>query len=108
MAPQELFRVEKMRYVDDAKTSIKYNDHIAISNVPERVHEYRLGARSALDWVLETQRVRVDSKSGITNDPNDWALEHEDPEYIFNLVGRIVTVSMRTLEIIDDLPALRL
>ena len=45
--------------------------------------------------------------SGIVNDPNDWADEHDDPSYIFDLLRRIVTVSMRTNEIVAGLPKLK-
>ena len=47
-------------------------------------------------------------KSGIVNDPNDWAAEHNEPTYIFGLVGRITTVSMETVRIVDGLAALEL
>ena len=104
MAPEELYRVEKMRWADDDKTSIIYNRHITVAGIPARAHDYQLGARSALDWVLETNRIRTDKKSGIVNDPNDWALEHNNPTYILDLIGQIATVSMRTLDIIDQLP----
>ena len=46
--------------------------------------------------------------SQIVNDPNDWADEHRDPKYIFDLIGRVVTVSMRTLEIIRGLPPIEI
>jgi predicted helicase len=57
---------------------------------------------------MDAWRVRTDKASGIVNDPNDWAMEHDYPTYILDLVGRIVTVSMRTLEIVDSLPPLDL
>ena len=57
---------------------------------------------------MESNRVRTDRASGIRNDPNDWAIEHGNPTYILDLVGRVVTVSMRTLVIIDGLPDLEL
>lgn len=81
---------------------------ITIENIPERAYEYELGSRSAIAWVMEAWRVRTDKASGIVNDPNDWAIEHDDPTYILDLVGRVVTVSMRTLEIVDRLPELDL
>jgi len=40
------------------------------------------------------------------NDPNSWADEHNDPTYILDLIGRVVTVSMGTLDIIESLPPL--
>jgi predicted helicase len=39
--------------------------------------DYRLGNRSALDWVIAQYRVKLDKRSGIVNDPN-WL---DDEEY---------------------------
>jgi predicted helicase len=114
----DAYRVLKMKHpkitdsaigskVED-RTRIIYNDWITIQNIPERAYEYELGSRSAIAWVMEAWRVRTDKASGIVNDPNDWAIEHDDPTYILDLVGRVVTVSMRTLEIVEGLPTLDL
>ncbi|MDR1266172.1 MAG: hypothetical protein LBK42_11600, partial [Propionibacteriaceae bacterium] len=67
---------------------------------------YLLGPRSALDWIIERYQVKTDKASGIVNDPNDWSREHNQPRYILDLLTRIVTVSMRTVEIVDSLPRL--
>ncbi len=114
----ESYRVRKMKHpkvTDEAtgmkvedRTRITYNDSISIEGIPERAYGYELGSRSAIAWVMEAWRVRTDKNSGIVNDPNDWATEHDDPTYILDLVGRVVTVSMRTLEIVDSLPRLDL
>ena len=93
--------------VDDLSRII-YNDWITIENIPKRAYGYELGSRAAIAWVIESNRVKTDKASGIRNDPNDWAIEHDDPTYILDLVGRVVTVSMRTLEIIGSLPRLAL
>ena len=61
-----------------------------------------------IEWILERYQVKTDKASGIRNDPNDWAAEHGDPEYILNLLGRIVTVSVETVAIVNALPALRI
>lgn len=45
--------------------------------------------------------MKIDNKSGITDDPNDFS---DDPKYILNLLLSVITVSMRTLELIDELP----
>ncbi len=92
----------------DDRSRILYNDWITIGAIPERAYGYELGSRSAIGWVMESNRVRTDKASGIRNDPNDWAIEHDDPTYILDLVGRIVTVSMRTLDIVENLPSLDL
>jgi predicted helicase len=93
--------------VDD-RARIIYNDWITLGAIPERAYGYELGSRPAIAWVMESNRIRTDKASGIRNDPNDWAVEHEDPTYILDLVGRVVTVSLRTLDIVDSLPELHL
>jgi predicted helicase len=65
-----------------------------------------LGSRSAIEWIMERYQVKKDKASGIVNDPNDWSRQVGDPRYIVDLLARIVTVSVRTAELVDDLPAL--
>ena len=106
------YRVTKMRFAGKAgawdKSTIRYNDHITLTGIPDEAHEYLLGSRSAIEWILERYQVKTDKASGIRNDPNDWATEHDDPEYILNLLKRIVTVSVETVAIVNALPALRI
>ncbi|MXX84619.1 MAG: endonuclease, partial [Chloroflexi bacterium] len=64
---------------------------------------YRLGNRSALDWIVDQYRVKTDKRSGITHDPNGYS---EDPLYILKLIERVITVSLRTVDIVDKLAAL--
>lgn len=104
--------VTKMRYGGKRpnldKTTIVYNDEITISGIPLEAHEYLLGSRSALDWILERYQVTVDKASKIKNDPNDWGLEHGNPRYILDLIGSIVTVSVDTVRIVKELPRLEI
>lgn len=88
------------------KTRIRYNGFIDIEGIPEDAQRYMLGSRSALDWIVERYQIKTDKASGIVNDPNDWSREHEQPRYIIDLIGRIVTVSVRTMQIVDGLPGL--
>ncbi|MDR2737513.1 MAG: hypothetical protein LBB18_01040 [Puniceicoccales bacterium] len=47
--------------------------------------------------------------SGISNDANFWATETmHNPKYPLELVQRITTVSLRTLEIVKNLPHLNM
>ena len=63
---------------------------------------YRLGNRSALEWVIDQYQVSTDKRSGITNDPN----RDDDPEYIVRLTGQVITVSLETVKIVGSLPVL--
>ncbi len=95
------WRVEKMRY-NKEKTAIVYNQFLTIGGIPAEVHDYRLGNRSALDWIVDQYKVSTDKRSGITNDPN----RDDDAQYIVRLIKKIVTVSLRTNGIVASLPAL--
>ena len=106
------FRVEKMLprgKVNSADGSykvysaLKYNDSLTLRGIPERAFAYRLGNRSALDWIVDQYRVKTDKRSGITHDPNGYS---EDPLYILKLIERVITVSLRTVDIVDKLAAL--
>jgi predicted helicase len=46
------WRVEKMTLSKD-KTQLKYNEFLTLSGIPPEVYEYRLGNRSALEWVVD-------------------------------------------------------
>ena len=83
------------------KTSLKVNESLTLAGIPPEVFEYRLGNRSALDWVIDQYRVTEDSRSGIVSDPN----REDDPQYIVKLVGRVVAVSVETVKLVKGLPA---
>lgn len=106
----DAWRVEKMGYGGSArqpdKTRIIYNAGITLAGIPAEAHEYVLGTRSALDWLLERYRVTTHTASGIVNDPNDWCAEIGNPRYIVDLVRRVTMVSVKTMEIVGMLPEL--
>ena len=95
------WRVERTKLSKD-KTQIIYNDFLTLGGIPPEVFEYRLGNRSALDWIIDQYRVKTDKRSGITNDPN----RADDPEYIVRLIKKVVTVSVETVKIVKGLPEL--
>lgn len=116
------YRVEKMRYgrcgKDKDKTTIHYNHAITVSNIPARAYDYIVNGKAALDWVVDRQGVRTDKDSGIVNDANLWATASEaaeiktetmkNPRYPLDLLLRVITVSLKTMDIVDSLPALHL
>ena len=53
-----------------------------------------------MDWVIDQYRIKTDSRSGITHDPND----PENPRYIVDLIGKVVRVSLETVRIVKGLP----
>lgn len=106
------YHVEKMRFgkIDSKtvdKSIIHFNNAITIEHIPAEAYEYVVNGKSAIEWIMERYAITTDKKSGITNDPNDWAREHNDEKYIFNLLLRIINVSVQTVEIVKGLPRLK-
>src|SRR6266704_7200681 len=97
------YRVTKMRLSKD-KTSLIYNQFLTLSGIPPDTYEYRLGNRSALEWVIDQYQVSTDKRSGITNDPN----REDAPQYILRLIGQVITVSLEAVRIVRSLPPLGL
>ncbi|MBR2732996.1 MAG: DEAD/DEAH box helicase, partial [Selenomonadaceae bacterium] len=99
------FRVDKLRFAKDDRTTLIYNRHIKIRNIPPRAFDYVVNGRSPLEWIIDRYRVKTDKASGIVNDANAWGIEHGNPRYILNLILSSITVSLRTLDIVDNLPS---
>ena len=93
-------RDENGKLVNDISTII-FNSYITISNIPEKAYEYVVNGRSAIEWIIDQYQVKTDKKSGITDDPNDYS---DDEKYIFNLLLRIINISVQTIDLINSLP----
>ncbi len=92
------WRVEKMRLSTD-KRVVVVNESLRLGPLPPECFEYRLGNRSALEWVIDQYQVSEDKRSGIVSDPNSL----DEPEYIVRLVGKVVTVSVETVRLVKEL-----
>ncbi len=84
------------------RLSLKVNDSLTLGGIPPETLEYRLGNRSALEWVIDQYQVTEDKHSGIRSDPN----RPDDTEYIVRLVGQVIHVSIETVRIVKCLPSL--
>ena len=97
-----------MRFPKKGERSIIIlNSHITIENIPATAYEYIVNGKSAIEWIMERYAVTIDKKSGIKNDPNLWAKEHNNPKYILDLLLSIIHVSLATQEIVNNLPKLQ-
>ena len=104
-ADKNQFTVAKMTFPSkERKDTILYNSQITIYNIPDKAYQYIVNGKSAIEWVMERYAVTVHKESGITNDPNDWAAEHGNPRYILDLLLSVITVSVKTVDIVAELP----
>jgi predicted helicase len=53
---------------------------------------------------MNQYQLYTDPRTQITSDPNAWGEEHNNPEYIVELIAKIITVSLETQKIIHALP----
>ncbi len=109
--PEKLYRVEQMKFgkrgKDKDKSIIEYNQFITLRNIPLHAYDYVVNGKSAIEWIMERYCDKVDSKSGIHNDANQWGIEHGNPKYPLELLQSIITLSLKTLNIIDNLPKMK-
>ncbi|RAZ73506.1 DEAD/DEAH box helicase [Planococcus halotolerans] len=98
------YKVVKMKNPKKGVTdTIVFNEDITILNIPEKAYEYVINGRSAIDWIIDQYRVKVDKSSGITDNPNEYS---EDEKYIFNLLLSVINVSVQTVDIVNSIPPL--
>ena len=95
------WRIEKMKLSKD-RTQIIVNESLTLGGVPPAAFEYRLGNRSALEWALDQYQVTTDKRSGLTSDPN----RDESKDYIVALLGKVITVSLETMRLVNELESL--
>ncbi len=105
------YQVTKMKFarkrnpetgkLENDRSTIIFNSSITISNIPLRAYDYIVNGKSAIEWIIDQYQIKTDKKSEITDDPNDFS---DDPKYIFNLLLRIINVSLKTIDLINQLP----
>ena len=95
------WHVKQMKFSKD-KTQIKYNDFLTVAGIPTEAFQYRLGNRTALEWVVDQYRVKTDKRSSIINDPN----RTDDETYIVDLIRKVISISLETAGIVEKLSAL--
>jgi predicted helicase len=106
------YRVEKMRPKNKRKSeagysvfdSLEYNKSLTLKGIPEAAFGYRLGNRSALEWVIDQYQVSTDARSGITSDPNQYS---ENDQYIVELVERVIWISVETVKLVGELAKMK-
>ena len=113
--PWERYRIgaRKMHFPklgrrDKDVTRLEYNDYVTLTGIPAEAQGYSISGRSPLEWIIDRYHVKTDKASGIVNDPNDFLREQGRPDAVVDLIKRLVTVSMRTQELLATLPKLEI
>ena len=108
--PWPLERVDKdgvtpMRAVlraDKERGVITLDEQTSLAGVPDEAWEYRLGSRSALEWVLDQYKEKKVKDPTIRERFNTYRFA-DHKERVIDLLGRVCGVSTFTTTIVKDL-----
>ncbi len=90
------YDVETMKKIGDR---IHYNNHIAITKIPQKAFDYVVNGKSAIDWVIERYKKTTDKDSLIENNPNDY----KGGKYVFELLCRVIKLSEKSVDLIEKI-----
>ncbi|MDR0751825.1 MAG: DEAD/DEAH box helicase family protein [Christensenellaceae bacterium] len=100
-------KITKMYFANpNQKDKIIFNNDVSIENIPSIAYEYKLKGISAIEHVMTQYQIKKDKHSGIVNDPNEWCEEINNSNYILNLLLSTISVSVKTMDIVKNLPSL--
>jgi predicted helicase len=81
---------------------IEIDEQTTLHGIPEAAWEYKLGNRSALEWILDQYKEKKPSDPTIAEKFNTYRFA-DYKEYVIELLQRVCTVSVRTVEIIKQM-----
>ncbi len=90
------YDVDKMTKKGD---SIKYNNNITITKIPDKAFDYVVNGKSAIDWAIECYQKTTDKDSLIENNPNDY----KGGKYVFELLCRVIKLSEKSVDLIEKI-----
>ena len=94
--PKALLRADKERGI------ITLDERTSLHDVPAGVWDYRLGNRSALEWILDQYKEKTPKDPTIRELFNRYKFA-DHKEKVIDLLCLVTTVSLRTNEIVDSL-----
>ena len=82
--------------------TITLDEQTTLSGIPPEAWEYRLGSRSALEWVLDQYKERKPRDPTILERFNTYRFA-DHKEHVIELLGRVCAVSAFTTTIVNEL-----
>ena len=87
---------------DKPRGAIVLDGKTMLTGVPEEAWEYRLGSRSALEWVLDQHKEKTPRDPTVRDRFNTYRFA-DYKEQVIDLLQRVCTVSVKTVKIVDQL-----
>jgi predicted helicase len=103
--PEGLARLQKAKLkADKLRGEIVLDGLTTLAGVPPEAWDYKLGNRSALEWVLERHRETTPKDPTIRERFHTYRFADYKPQVI-ELLQRVCTVSLETVKIVQQMPA---
>jgi predicted helicase len=81
--------------------TLVFNQNIKISGIPVAIDDFQVNGRSTLDWLVNQYQINKDKDTLLISDPNAYI---DQDKYVFNLVPKLVNLSMTTIKILESVP----
>ncbi len=88
---------------DKQSGTIELDMETVLQGVPAIAWEYKLGNRSALEWILDQYKEKKPSDATIAEKFNTYRFA-DYKEQVIDLLKRVCTVSEKTMEIVSQMP----
>ncbi len=88
---------------DKTNGTIEIDSHTTLTGIPESAWQYKLGNRSALEWILDQYKEKKPQDATIAEKFNTYKFE-DYKETVIDLLKRVCSVSVKTVEIISQMP----
>jgi predicted helicase len=99
--PNTLLNKPKLK-ADKAKGTIELDNITTLSGVPKEAWEYKLGNRSALEWILDQYKEKKPKDPTIAEKFNTYRFaDYKDK--VIDLLMRVTTVSVETVKIVREM-----
>jgi predicted helicase len=101
ISPEQTRKAYKARLkADKKKNRILLDTYTTLSDVPPVAWEYKLGNRSALEWILDRYKERKPRDPTIREKFNSYRFS-DYKEQVIDLLLRVTTVSVETMRIVE-------
>ncbi len=98
----ENYKLKVKLKADKVNHAIAIDEHTYIVGIPENAWLYKLGNRSALEWVLDQYKEKKYTDKTISEKFNTYRFA-DYKIHVIDLLKKVCTVSVETMKIIDEM-----
>ena len=95
-------RQKNLFKADKERSHIILDDRITLTGIPSEAWEYKLGNRSALEWVLDQYKEKKPKDATIREKFNTYRFA-DYKERVIDLLMRVCTVSVETRKVVREM-----